>query len=89
MESLLTDPVRDLLRQAQSLLNLEKHYGSLRLENACKRAVTFNSLSYAVVKTILKEGLDTEHTSDNDTFEKLNTIYQGGAKYQRKITKLQ
>lgn len=89
VESLLTDPVRDLLRQTQSLLNLEKKYGSARLEKACYRAVKFNSLTYVAVKTILQESLDNENLNDNESFDTLSTIYQGGAKYQRKINKLQ
>ena len=89
VESLLTDPVLDLLRQAQSLLRLESTYGSIRLENSCKRAVCFNSLNYKAVKHSLKSGLDSKQTDDQQAFDKLNSVYQGGAKYQRKITTIQ
>jgi hypothetical protein len=85
IENLLTDPVRDLLRQAQSIIELSKSYGKTRLEKACQRAIAFNTGNYKTIKTILKEGLDYEQINDHDSFEKLSTVYQGQALYQRSI----
>lgn len=83
IENLLTDPVQDLLRQAQSIIGLKSTYGKARLENACHRAVIFNTYKYRTIKTILKEGLDYEKLNKQDGFEQLEDIYKGSAYYQR------
>ena len=45
-------------RAAQGVLALSRRYGSERLEAACERALTINSVSYSSVMAILKSGLD-------------------------------
>jgi transposase len=88
IEDMLTDPVRDLLRQAQSILTLDKTYGEARLEKACKRARAFNACNYKTIKTILKEGLDYERITPQESFEQLSSVYQGKALFQRDINEL-
>ena len=88
IETLLTDPVRDLLRQAQLVLGLEDKYGNTRLESACKRAIAFDACSYDTIKSILKEGLDYEQINEIDSFDALASIYQGKALYQRNASDL-
>jgi transposase len=85
---LLTDPVRDLLRAAQGVIQLEKRYGKARLENACKRAIYFNSISLKTIKKILEAGLDAQPIGAPSQGETLQTVYQGGGTYQRQQTTL-
>jgi hypothetical protein len=40
------------------LLRLIKAYGALRMENACKRALTGYKFSYTAVKNILDNNMD-------------------------------
>jgi len=88
IENLLTDPVLDLLRQAQSIINLSKTYGDARLELASQRALKFNSPKFATIKTILKEGLDYEQLLDDTTFDQLSEVYQGHGTFQRRANEL-
>ena len=41
------------------ILNLAKQYGKERLNNACKRALYFEHLTYKMIKNILDNGLDS------------------------------
>lgn len=88
IENLLTDPVRDLLHQAQHVVELEKKYGTARLEAACKRAVAFSVGNYKTIKTILEEGLDYEQIDTEDSFNQLSSVYRGKAIYQRSTADL-
>jgi transposase len=89
IETLLTDPVRDLLRQAQKILSLTKQFGQTRLENACRRAVMFHAINYNIIQKILKEGLDTQTLNPEQTFEQLHEMYQGKATFQRNLSTTQ
>jgi len=80
------EPRRDLLRQAQSIIELRKPYGTKRLEKACQRAIAFNTSDFKTIRTILKDGLDNEHFTSEESFNSLSSIYQGKAVYQRCIT---
>ena len=40
------------------IINLEKKYGAPRVNDACKRALSFGLLGYKSVKNILDKGLD-------------------------------
>ena len=42
-------------KQAQGILAFKKHYGALRLENACKRAFVYSRSQYGTIETILKK----------------------------------
>lgn len=85
VENLLTDPVRDLLRQAQLIIALGEQYGKSRLEKACKRAIAFNAYDYKTIKTILKEGIDYEKITLPESFDQLGAVYRGKALYQRNL----
>ena len=86
IEDLLTDPVRDLLRQAQLILKLSAVYGETRLENACKRAVTYYTHKYISVKNILEKGLDSQSINEEEAFESLGDAYTGSGIFQRSLT---
>ena len=88
IEILLTDPVLDLLRQAQLIIKLKDQYGAARLELACHRAINFNTNNYKTIKKILKGGLDYEQITSEKAFEKLGNVYQGEGVYQRNIRNL-
>jgi transposase len=45
-------------RSALGVLSLERRFGRDRLEAACDRALTYNTVSYASVQSILATGLD-------------------------------
>ena len=66
------------------VLNLAKKYNKERLNNACKRAIHFNSYSYTTIKNIINKGLDK---LDLETKEKqyelpLHNNVRGGNYYQ-------
>ena len=88
VENFLTDPVRDLLRQAQSLLSLKTKYNANRLEKACRRAMAFSTINYEAVKLILKGELDDVPIKEPQDPEPLSDVYQGQGYYQRQINTL-
>jgi len=45
-------------RSCLGIVRLENHYPRERIEAAANRALTFNSLSYRSLKSILAKGLD-------------------------------
>ena len=47
-------------RSCLGLLNLYRHYGTERLEAACRRAIAIGSPTRKSVLSILKQGLDTQ-----------------------------
>jgi transposase len=47
-------------RSALGIIRLANHYGSNRVDNACRRALTIKAYSYKNVKSILKNGLDQQ-----------------------------
>ena len=85
VERLLTDPVQELLRAAQGVLKMKDKYGEERLEQACARAIHFNSVSYKSIKNILKKGLEGEDLPGS-TSQKIAQVYQGFGLYQRPDT---
>lgn len=58
-EKLFSEKCIDKLRPVRMILKLYEKYGS-RLEKACKRALTYNTLQYASIKNILEKELDKE-----------------------------
>ena len=60
VEALLADPVVDRLRTVGRLLRLRERFGDERLEAACQRAWHFADPSYATIKRILVQALETE-----------------------------
>jgi len=55
---LLADNVQDRKNSVNRLLSLKGKYGETRLENACERAVYYQSISYIKVKMILSNETD-------------------------------
>ncbi len=89
IQTLLNDNVRDLLRQAQSILSLLESYGKTRLEKACRHALSHRVMDYRTIKAILEKGID-EQVSDTRSHqgEIERGIYQGQARFQREIKEL-
>jgi hypothetical protein len=79
IERLLSDHIVERLRGAQSTLRLAERYGAKRLEAACLRALTHDSLLYRTVKTILVGGFDQQPLPAIDN----PAPYAGGARFVR------
>jgi len=60
VQTLLDDPVLYRLPTAGRLMRLKNRYGEQRLENACRRALTYGDPSYKTIKNLLNKGLDHE-----------------------------
>jgi hypothetical protein len=60
IERLLGERPLDRLRGAQGVLRLARRYSPQRLEAACARALFYEEIRYATVRTILVKGLDLE-----------------------------
>ena len=58
VEEILLHKTIDGLRPARAVIGLRKKYGAVRLEAACKRALTYDTAEYFSVKSILVKGLD-------------------------------
>ncbi|WP_051350382.1 hypothetical protein [Dyadobacter alkalitolerans] len=56
------------------LLRLIKSYGAVRMENACKRALTGYKFSYIAVKNILDHNMDLIQDLDSKEYRILNTL---------------
>lgn len=50
----------EYLRSAQGTIRLGFKYNNNRLNAACRRALTFNNITYRAIESILKQGLDSE-----------------------------
>jgi Integrase core domain len=57
-QQMFSNPHIDKLRPVRSLLSLVIKYDKIRLENACKRALSYKNHLYSSVKNILERGLD-------------------------------
>lgn len=60
VETILGDGVIDRRRTVLRLLRLREPYGDVRLEQACARALRFDTANYLTVKRILKGELDQQ-----------------------------
>lgn len=87
IEELFADRVLDNLRAAQGIIKLEKSFGTLRLEAACKRALDYQNPRYITVKMILTKGLDQQESLSSSPLE-LNDIYLGQARFTRHMNEL-
>lgn len=54
-------------KRAMGIIQLHKSYGSQRLDNACKRAVYADAISYNRIKNILENNLDKYLFDENQT----------------------
>lgn len=82
VEQLLTHPILEKLRAAQSVLRLTERFGGPRTELACRRALEYGDGRYRTVKTILERGLDAEPTTER-TFDRLADSYRGAGRFCR------
>jgi len=62
VQQLLDERPLDRLRSVRKLLRLAQTYTPLRLEQACARALRFETVNYVSVKQILQNGLEAEET---------------------------
>jgi hypothetical protein len=87
---LFSDRVLDNLRAAQGVVGLGKKYGSLRLENACTRALHFDNPRYKTVKTILEKGLDQAPLHDDQSVGiPLSSVYTVDGRFLRRTGEMQ
>jgi transposase len=66
-------------------LNLAKKYGRTRLNNACARALSFDSYSFNTIRNILKKGLDKLEEETTDEQPLPDHEHVRGAEYYEKI----
>ena len=88
IETLLNHSVVDYLRAAQGIIGLQKTYGNVRLEAACRRALAFQSPHYQTIKSILKKGLEYEPLPEQEAFDELTETYTGKGKFSRNTSTL-
>jgi transposase len=84
---LLSDSVMHYLNAAQGVLRLQRRYGPKRLEEACARALAFDSASYRTVKQILETGADL-HPLPPAAPKPLPSPYTGSARFSRNLRDL-
>lgn len=61
-----TDYPETAYKRIMGIIQLHKHYGSDRLNEACGRAIYGNKPSYRFIKNILEKNLDKEHFNFQD-----------------------
>lgn len=86
--NVVMDSVVDYLRAAQGIVGLQKKYGNERLEAACLRAVTFQSIHYKTIKSILQAGAEYKPLPEEEAFDALAETYTGQGRFCRNISKL-
>lgn len=71
-------------KACQGVLHLEKKVGTDRLERACERALSYQSVSYKVIRSIIERGLDTlpELTLVNPATGHIHDNIRGATAYQ-------
>lgn len=70
-------------RSILGILRLSKSYGDDRLEEACRRALHFNALSYRSIASILKNNLDKKTPTTKTETPPVNHDNIRGAKYYK------
>lgn len=70
-QQMFSDPHVDKLRPVRNLLSLVVKYDKQRLENACKRALSYKNHLYSSVKSILEKGLDFVVESNSNDYGQL------------------
>lgn len=67
-------------------IDIAKKYGNIRVNNACKRALSFKLYKYKAVKNILDKGLDK--IEEEKTFEQKLPLHKNirGAGYYKLST---
>ena len=88
IETLFSDKVLDQLRAAQGIISLKDKYGKNRLEAACKRAISFDTINYRSIKNILQAGVEYAQLNQEEAFDYLASVYSGGGQYCRDTKQL-
>lgn len=88
IKQLLSNSVVDYLRAAQGIVALQKKYGNARLDAACRRALTFQSVSYKTIKSILQKGLEYAPLPEQEAFDALTETYTGHGRFSRDTSTL-
>ena len=88
IRNLFADRVLDNLRAAQGIIALSKKYGTVRLENACHRALFFDNPRYRTVKSILDQGLDQNPLPQPVSRLPLSSTYTDTARFLRPAAEL-
>lgn len=68
-------------KSCMGVLSLAAKIGSERLNNACKRALDYDAISYSSIKNILEKGLDKEEQPDSFNVSVSNHDNIRGSKY--------
>src|SRR3954449_5187425 len=76
---LLADPVVDRHSRVVRLLRLRETVGDTRLEAACARALRYDDLTYATIKSILAQGLEAEECAPVPTAAPARTFVRTAA----------
>lgn len=63
------DHPEQAFRVCLGILNLTKTYGRERLNNACRRAHSFQLYSYRRIRNMLKQGIEGEYQAELDIEE--------------------
>lgn len=85
IERLFAHRVLDNLKAAQGVIRLSKPYGTLRLERACERALSFDDPRYRTVKLILERRLEDAPMpgSRQEQLDLLSPVYTGQGRFSR------
>ncbi len=74
-------------RQIAAGFRRHLHYGAVRLEAACQRALHFDNIQYRAVRVILEKSLD-QQSDPQQCFDELSDAYTGAARFGRDARKL-
>jgi transposase len=70
-------------RQCRGIIRLGEEYGSPRVENASKRALTYGTYSYKSLLSILQKGLDNQPLQDEENSTTLTHENIRGSEYYK------
>ena len=68
-------------KSCQGLISLGRKYPKERVDNACKRALAYNSITYKSVLTILEKKLDSLEQEDKQMPIPFNTNSRGAQSF--------
>lgn len=88
IHQLLSNSVVDYLRAAQGIISLREKFGDARLDAACRRALSFQSVNHKTIKLILQQGLEYAPLPDQNTFDALTEAYTGNGRFSRDTSTL-
>ena len=83
IQGFINHPTKDLLRQAQGVLSLLEKYSADALEQACQRAIIFQTCDYKTIAHILKNHSESLQPPEQCPDALMRKIYQGQASFQR------